>query len=138
MTSYSPHLSSAIHSAAQVDILSLGGTKNGLLGAEALLIFNDSLQVGSDHLQKQTLQLLSKMRYVSAQYIPFFQNDLWKTLASQANSQAHKIAPAIKAIPHLSLSYPVETNQIFFIAPASWLPLILEELFGKSGQRASK
>lgn len=120
---------SEIIDAAQLDILSLGGTKNGLLGAEALLIFNDSLQVGSDHLQKQTLQLLSKMRYVSAQYIPFFQNDLWKTLASQANTQAHKLAAAMKAIPHLSLSYPVETNQIFFTAPASWLPLILEELF---------
>lgn len=115
--------------AAQVDILSLGGTKNGLLGAEALLIFNDSLQEGSDHLQKQTLQLLSKMRYVSAQYIPFFQNDLWKTLAAQANQQAQKIANLIKTIPHLSLSYPVETNQIFFTAPAAWLPLIQEKIF---------
>lgn len=120
---------SEIVDAAQLDILSLGGTKNGLLGAEALLIFNESLQAGSDHLQKQTLQLLSKMRYLSAQYIPFFQNDLWKTLASQANSQAQKIARIIKAIPHLSLSCQVETNQIFFTAPPSWLPLILEELF---------
>lgn len=55
-----------------VDILSLGGTKNGLMGAEALLIFNEKLQEGSDFLQKQTLQLLSKMRYLAAQYIPFF------------------------------------------------------------------
>jgi threonine aldolase len=120
---------SDIVKAAQLDILSLGGTKNGLLGAEALLIFNESLQAGSDHLQKQTLQLLSKMRYVSTQYIPFFQKDLWKTLATQANQQAYKIATAIKAIPHLALSYPVETNQIFFTAPASWLPLIQEEIF---------
>jgi len=115
--------------AAQLDILSLGGTKNGLLGAEALLIFNESLQAGSDHLQKQTLQLLSKMRYVSAQYIALFQNDLWKTLAAQANNQAHKIAAVMKTIPHLSLSYPVETNQIFFTVPAAWLPLIQEEVF---------
>lgn len=114
---------------AQVDILSLGGTKNGLLGAEALLIFNESLQRGSDHLQKQTLQLLSKMRYVSAQYIAFFQDDLWKTLATQANQQAQKIATTIKAIPQLTLSYPVETNQIFFTAPAPWLPSIQEEIF---------
>lgn len=113
----------------QVDILSLGGTKNGLAGAEALLIFNESLQAGSEHLQKQTLQLMSKMRYISAQYLPFFKNDLWKTLAAQANQQAQKIAAIIKAIPHLSLSYPVETNQIFFTAPASWLPLIQKEIF---------
>lgn len=115
--------------AAGVDILSLGGTKNGLLGAEALLIFNESLQAGSDHLQKQTLQLLSKMRYVSAQYISFFQKDLWKTLATQANEQAFKIAAIINGIPDFTLSYPVETNQIFFTAPDSWLPLIQEEIF---------
>ena len=60
----------------RVDILSLGGTKNGLMGAEALLIFNRDLYEGSEHLHKQTLQLLSKMRYLSAQYIPFFKNNL--------------------------------------------------------------
>jgi len=120
---------SEITDAAQLDVLSLGGTKNGLLGAEAVIIFNESLQAGSDYLHKQTLQLLSKMRYVSAQYIPFFQNELWKTFATQANQQAQKMAATIKTIPHLSLSYPVETNQIFFTAPASWLPLIQEEIF---------
>ncbi len=67
--------------------------------------------------------------YAPAQYIPFFKNDLWKTLSTQANQQAQKIASIIKAIPHLSLSYPVETNQIFFTAPPSWLPLIQEEIF---------
>ncbi|MES2345373.1 MAG: beta-eliminating lyase-related protein [Chlamydiota bacterium] len=115
--------------ASFVDILSLGGTKNGLIGAESLLILNPNLQEGSDHLQKQTLQLLSKMRYLSAQYIPFFKNDLWRTLAAQANQKAEEIESIIKTIPHLSLSYPVETNQIFFTAPASWIPLIQEKIF---------
>lgn len=112
-----------------VDVLSLGGTKNGLMGAESLVIFNSALQEGSDHLHKQTLQLLSKMRYLSAQYIPFFKNDLWHTLASQANQRAQEIASIIKSIPHLSLNYPVETNQIFFTAPAAWIPLIQERIF---------
>jgi threonine aldolase len=116
-------------SAIHLDILSLGGTKNGLMGAESLLIFNSTLYEGSDHLQKQTLQLLSKMRYLSAQYIPFFKNDLWHTLAKLANQKAQEIASIIKTIPHLSLSYPVETNQIFFTAPASWIPLIQEKIF---------
>jgi threonine aldolase len=74
------HLNLDLHQmfdSLQVDLLSLGGTKNGLLGAEALIIFNNALLEGSDHLQKQTLQLLSKMRYLSAQFIPFFQDDLW-------------------------------------------------------------
>jgi len=118
-----------ITEAAHVDILSLGGTKNGLMGAEALVIFNPDLQEGSDHLQKQMLQLLSKMRFLSAQYIPFFKNNLWQTLASQANQKAQEIASIIKATPGLSLSYRVDTNQIFFIAPPKWIPLIQEKIF---------
>lgn len=114
---------------AQPDIVSLGGTKNGLMGAEALLIFNQNLQEGSDHLQKQTLQLLSKMRYLSTQYIPFFTNSLWHTLALHANQKAQEIASIIKDTPYLTLSYPVETNQIFFSAPAAWIPLIQDEIF---------
>ena len=84
------------------------------MGAEALLIFNSTLEKGSDHLQKQTLQLLSKMRYLSAQYIPFFKNELWHPLATHANQKAQEIASIIEATPHLSLSYPVETNQTLF------------------------
>ncbi|MDP1879817.1 MAG: beta-eliminating lyase-related protein, partial [Parachlamydiaceae bacterium] len=113
----------------ELDILSLGGTKNGLLGAEALLIFNPTLFDGSDHLHKQTLQLLSKMRYLSAQYIPFFKNDLWRTLASHANQMAKEISKIIQSIPQLSLNYPVESNQIFFKAPEEWIPLIQEKIF---------
>lgn len=121
-------LGEMIHS-IHVDILSLGGTKNGLMGAESVLIFNSALQEGSDHLHKQTLQLLSKMRYLSAQYIPFFKNDLWHTLATQANQKAQDIASVLRDIPHLSLSYPVETNQVFFTVPATWIPLIQERIF---------
>ncbi len=119
---------SEMTSAIQLDILSLGGTKNGLMGAEALVIFNPALYDGSDHLQKQTLQLLSKMRYLSAQFIPFFKNDLWHTLATHANHKSQEIATIIKGIPHLSMSYPVETNQIFFTAPPSWIPFIQEKI----------
>lgn len=115
--------------AANVDILSLGGTKNGLIGAEALVIFNPHLAQGSEHLQKQMLQLLSKMRYLSAQYIPFFKNNLWYTLAAQANQKAREIEAIIKSTPGLSLSYPVETNQLFFTAPPSLISLIREKIF---------
>jgi threonine aldolase len=115
--------------ASQADLLSLGGSKNGLMGCEALLIFNPALEEGSDHLHKQTLQLMSKMRYLSAQYIPFFKDHLWHTLAQNANERAQEIAEIIKSTPHLSLSYPVETNQIFFTAPSSWIPLIQEEIY---------
>ncbi len=114
--------------AAHVDVLSLGGTKNGLVAAEALVIFNSQLREGSDHLQKQLLQLVSKMRFLSAQYIPFLKKELWHILASQANQKAQEIASIIQSIPRLSLSYPVETNQIFFTAPASWISQIQEKI----------
>jgi threonine aldolase len=114
--------------ASRVDILSLGGTKNGLLGAEALLIFNPELEAGSDHQQKQTLQLLSKMRYLSAQYISFFTDNLWHTLAAQANQRAQQIVAVMKTIPNLIVDYPVESNQIFFTVPAAWIPLIQEKV----------
>jgi threonine aldolase len=115
--------------ARHLDLLSLGGTKNGLMGAETLLIFNEALRECAGHLHKQNLQLLSKMRYLSAQYIPFFETGLWKTLALQANQKAQEIASIIKAHSQLSLSYPVQTNQIFFAAPPSWIPEIQETIF---------
>lgn len=114
--------------AAKPDVLSLGGTKNGLMGAEALVIFNPKLEQGSDHQHKQTLQLMSKMRFLSAQYIPFIKDNLWHSLAKHANQKAQQIAEIIQSIPQLSLSYPVETNQIFFTAPSSWISLIQEEI----------
>lgn len=120
-------LGEMIHS-IEVDLLSLGGTKNGLMGAESLIIFNPTLEEGSDHLHKQTLQLLSKMRYLSAQYIPFFKQGLWRTLANQANQRAQELTSILKNTPHISLSYPVETNQIFFTVPPSWIPLIQDKI----------
>jgi threonine aldolase len=119
---------SAITEAAKPDILSLGGTKNGLMSAEAVLIFNPLLDEGSDHLQKQTLQLMSKMRYLSAQFLPFFRNELWKKLAQNANDKAKKLAGYLEAVPGLKLNYPVQTNQIFFSAPPETIPFILENI----------
>lgn len=118
----------AIISAASVDILSLGGTKNGLMGAEALVIFNPDLHEGADHIHKQTLSLMSKMRYLSAQYIPFFEKGIWKQMANHANEKAREIAKVIEQVPGLNLSYPVETNQIFFTAPAEWIAKIQEKI----------
>lgn len=114
--------------AASPDLLSLGGTKNGLIGAEALLLFNRDLWEGSEILQKQTLQLASKMRYLSAQYIPFFQKELWKELATNANRRAREIAALIERTPRLQLSYPVESNQLFFTLPPAWVSPIQERV----------
>ncbi len=113
---------------AKPDLVSVGGTKNGCVAAEAVLLINPSLEKGSDHLHKQTLQLFSKTRYISAQYLPFFKKDLWKTCALQANKAAKNLELMVKQIPELHLSYPVETNQIFFTAPASWIARIQRKI----------
>lgn len=119
----------SIVSETNVDVLSLGGTKNGLMGAEALVILNPTIVAGSDHLQKQTLQLLSKMRFVAAQFIPYFSNELWRTLALTANRRAQEIASIIEAHPQCTLSYPVHTNQIFFTAPSHLVAQIQEKIW---------
>jgi threonine aldolase len=69
------------------------------------------------------------MRYLSAQYIPFFKDGLWRNLATQANQKAKEIATIIEEFPQFSLSYPVESNQVFFTAPSAWIPLIQEHIF---------
>lgn len=123
------HLSIPLSDIVQfVDILALGGTKNGLMSAESVVIFNSELELGSDYLQKQTLQLLSKMRYLSAQYIPFFEKNLWKDLATHSNLIAQEMAQIIQSNPNLKLSYPVQTNQLFFQAPPSFVPIIQEKI----------
>jgi len=115
--------------ASNVDILSLGGTKNGLMGGESVVIFNEKLAEGSEHVQKQMLQLLSKMRYLSAQYISFFSNNLWFDLAEEANKRARDIATIIESFPQCTISYPVETNQIFFTVPDAYFSKIQEHIF---------
>jgi threonine aldolase len=117
-----------IISALNCDILSLGGTKNGLMGAEAVVIFNSSLFKGAMHLHKQTLQLLSKMRYLSAQYVAFFSNNLWHSMAQNANLMAEQASKIIKHVPDFNLSYPVETNQIFVTTNLDWFKKLPEKI----------
>lgn len=111
-----------------IDFLSLGGTKNGLMCAELLAIFNPDFHAGADTIHKQTLQLLSKMRFLAAQYITYFENGLWHSLAAHANQKAQEIAAIIQEKPQLSLHQTVQSNQVFFSAPSSWIPRIQEKI----------
>lgn len=100
-----------------VDVLSLGGTKNGLLAAEAVVFFNPSLAVDFPHIHKQSLQLASKMRFISAQYIPFFEEKIWKKNAENANRMTQLLAKGLKNLPKVHFSQKVESNQIFVKLP---------------------
>ncbi len=99
---------------AGVKMLSFGASKNGCLGAEALLIFGDSgLADWARRLRKRSGHLLSKMRFVSAQLLAYVQDDLWLRLAAHANQQAAQFAAAVRRHPTAELEYTVEANEVF-------------------------
>jgi threonine aldolase len=108
-----------ITTGAGVDVLSFGGTKNGLLGAEAVVFLNPSLAQGFEYLRKQTLQLASKMRFLAAQFDALLTDDLWLRCATQANSMAAQLAKALDGVPNLTITRPVQTNAVFAMLPAT-------------------
>ena len=103
--------------AAGVDVLSFGGTKNGMMYGEAICFLKPGLSDGFKYIRKQGMQLASKMRFISAQYIAYFRNDLWKRNAEHSNRMARILAEKIDLIPGLKITQPVESNGIFVIMP---------------------
>ena len=81
---------------AGVDILSFGGTKNGMMYGEAVCFLRPGISVDFKYIRKQGMQLASKMRFISAQYIAYFRNDLWKSNALHSNSMALLLAEKLE------------------------------------------
>jgi threonine aldolase len=98
---------------AHVDVLSFGGTKNGAMGAEALIVMNSSLLATVPFLRKQQMQLASKMRYLAAQFNALLDDDLWLRNAGHANAMARRLADGADGIPGVELWQPVESNGVF-------------------------
>ena len=96
-----------------VDILSLGGTKNGLLMGEVLVFFHPEQGMDFRFIRKQNLQLMSKMRYLSAQMLALFKDNLWFELAAHANERARQLADGVREIPGIEITQPVEANGVF-------------------------
>lgn len=103
----------AITAEAGVDVLSFGGTKNGLLFGEAVIFLNEELGHGFGYVRKQNLQLMSKMRFLAAQFLAYLENDLWLENARNANRMADLLAHELKAMEHVQIAYPVEANAVF-------------------------
>ncbi|RMH70192.1 MAG: low specificity L-threonine aldolase [Gemmatimonadetes bacterium] len=112
-----------------VDILSFGGTKNGLLFAEAVVFLNASLAENFKYFRKQGMQLPSKMRYISIQFETYLTNDFWRTLASHANAMARLLAHQLAEIPEVTINKPVEANGVFATLPQSIIPRLQQEHF---------
>ena len=104
---------------AGVDVLSLGGTKNGLMGAEAIVVLNPKASEGLIYLRKLSMQLASKMRFVSAQLLTLFENDLGIRSATHANQMAKRLRDGLQsrldsgAIRGLSFTNPTMANAVF-------------------------
>jgi threonine aldolase len=95
------------------DVLSFGGTKNGALAVEAVLVVTSDLADGELYQRKQLMQLSSKMRFLAAQVIGLLENDIWLHNARQANAMAGRLAAAVAGLPGVELAYPMEANGVF-------------------------
>ena len=102
---------------AGVDLLSFGGTKNGLMAAESMIFMNKALANNYKYIRKQGMQLVSKMRYVAAQFLAYFENELWKRNAGHANYMAKKLYDKLAGVDEIITVYPVETNAVFVKIP---------------------
>lgn len=98
---------------AGIDVLSLGATKTGALGAEAIVVLNPDAVAGVAELRKIDLQLASKHRFLSAQLLAVFGGDLWRRTATHANEMAQRLAQGLRRIPGIDVPLPVHANGVF-------------------------
>ncbi len=104
---------------AGVDLLSFGGTKCGLLAGEVVLVFTEGLAPRMPYARKQGLQLASKMRFLSAQFLALLDDDLWRHMAQHANAMAQRLHDAIRGLPGVEICYPPQSNAVFARLPAA-------------------
>ncbi len=116
-------------SEAGVDIFSFGGTKNGMLIGEAIVVSNPELAANIKFIRKQSMQLFSKMRFISAQFLAVLENDLWLELAARSNRMAEILAGEAEKIPELEIVYPVQANGVFVRLPKDIIKPLREEYF---------
>ena len=100
-----------------VDVLSFGLTKNGAMGAEAVVVLDPKLAGPLKYIRKQTTQLPSKMRFLAAQVVALGEGDLWLRNAQHANAMAHRLADGIAAIPGIEITQSVDANAVFAMLP---------------------
>ena len=104
---------------AGVDLVSFGLTKNGAMIAESVVVLDSQRVHGIDFLRKTSMQLSSKMRFLSAQYVALLTDDLWLTSAGHANSMARRLESAVRDIPGVQITQAVQANAVFAVLPAA-------------------
>ncbi len=126
---------------AGVDVLSFGGTKNGMMGTEAIVFFRRELAVGFDYRVKQSAQLASKMRFASAQWAGMLESGAWLANAARANRAATRLADGLRTVPGCRLQVAPEANGVFVELPPPVAAALLDlgwhfyPFFGENGYR---
>ncbi|MGE5420943.1 MAG: threonine aldolase family protein [Chloroflexota bacterium] len=119
----------AFTSDAGVDVLSFGGTKNGMMFGEAICFLRPELSANFKYIRKQGMQLASKMRFISAQYIGYFKDELWKKLATHANSMAAILEQKLSQIEGVKITQKVQANGVFVILPGEAAEKVRQRYF---------
>lgn len=114
---------------AGIDVLSFGGTKNGMMFGEAVIFFNTSHCADVKYIRKQAMQLHSKSRFIAAQFSAILKNDLWLKTAGHANRMAQKLATEAAFIPGIKITQEVEANEVFAIIPRDKITTLQEKCF---------
>jgi threonine aldolase len=114
---------------AGVDVLSFGGTKNGMMFGEAIIFFHPNLSKEFKYIRKQGMQLGSKMRFISVQFSALLSDDLWRHNARHANRMAKYLEEKVKKIPQIRITQPVEVNAVFAILPEQYIKKVQNEFF---------
>ena len=114
---------------AGVDVLSFGGTKNGMMFGEAVIFFDTEVSANFKYLRKQGMQLHSKMRFISAQFNAFLTNELWRKNAEHANGMAQELYKRLQDVKQIQITQKVETNSIFAIVPVGLIKPLQDEYF---------
>ncbi|UCB58054.1 MAG: aminotransferase class V-fold PLP-dependent enzyme [Thermoplasmatales archaeon] len=112
-----------------VDLLSFGGTKNGMMFGEAVVFFNKNLSKNFKYIRKQGMQLASKMRFISCQFYEFLSNDLWLINAKHANKMAQLLYKKVKDISDIKITQKVDCNSIFAIISKKYVPILQKKYF---------
>lgn len=112
-----------------VDVLSFGGTKNGLMMAESVICFCPELKDNFAFYRKQAAQLYSKMRFMAVQFEAFFANDLWKRLAGHANAMAQLLVKELSGINNVRITQKTEVNGVFAVIAPCLKKALLEHYF---------
>jgi threonine aldolase len=114
---------------AGVDVVSFGGTKNGMMFGEAVVLAPQHAGKGAIFLRKQSTQLMSKMRFVSAQFLAMFEKDLWLESAKHANAMAARLDEKTRNIPGVILERATEVNSLFPIVPKAAIEPLQDWVF---------